>query len=239
MIKKIKNKFSLLNKIATKIDHNSIIVGESIAATQVYSLLNDVSYMPFSKSSLNFTSMAILLNDIVINDRKLIVEFGSGISTILIAQLIKKNKLEGVKLISVEHNTEWLQVVDSLLKSNSLDGIVELVYSPLVANEMSLDNTKWYSTEPILLKIKENKNSVDCVLVDGPEAWYDEISRSRYPALPFIIDYLGDNAILFLDDTNRKGEIDILMKWKTYGMREIRFGDTFTGLIKGKIFTIN
>jgi hypothetical protein len=50
---------------------------------------------------------------------------------------------------------------------------------------------------------------------------------------------LGDNSILFLDDTNRKGEIDILMKWKTYGMREIRFGDTFTGLIKGKIFTIS
>jgi predicted O-methyltransferase YrrM len=239
MINKIKNKFSLLNKLESKIDSNSIKISENIAAIQVYSLLNDVSYLPFSKASLNFTSMAILLNDIVINRRKLIVEFGSGISTILIAQLIKKNKLDGVKLISVEHNIEWLSLVDNLLKSNYLEGIVELVHSPLLENELCLDNNKWYSTEPILLKIKENKNKVDCVLVDGPEAWYAEVYRSRYPALPFIINFLGDNSIVFLDDSNRKGEIEILNMWKPYGMKEIRFSDSFSGLVKGEIFNIS
>ena len=39
-------------------------------------------------------------------------------------------------------------------------------------------------------------------MVDGPEAWYAEVYRSRYPALPFMIDFLGDNSIVFLDDTN-------------------------------------
>lgn len=75
MYKSIKNKikFKLYNK------------QEDILGKLNLSVFQFKTYLPHSKSSLNYSSINSLLNDVVINNRKNIIEFGGGLSTIYLA----------------------------------------------------------------------------------------------------------------------------------------------------------
>lgn len=204
---------------------------------QISSLLDFEQYLPFSDSSLNFSSLAIVLNDIVVNDRKFIVEFGTGTSTIIIAQLIKKNKLENVKFISVEHNKEWYEFMLDFTKKLNVDKYVEIIYAELSPSSYSLNDCDWYN-EGILYNALKGEESIDCILVDGPPAWKKELSLSRYPAYNFLKPLLNSNFSIFLDDTNREGEKKIISEWEKDNLTKEMFSKSFTGLFKGNYFNI-
>jgi hypothetical protein len=242
MVKKIKEYIDSSRREIFRISQNQISlrerIDESIGASQVYSLISNCQYLPFNQASLNFTSLATLINDIVINDRKLIMEFGSGISTIAMALLIRKNKLENVRILSIEDNLEWLQVVRKLLQAEELSEYVDLIHAPLTEVDFSLDNNKWYDPTVLLNVLNAGNRKVDCVLVDGPAAWYQQVYRSRFPALPFLHEFLNERSVVFLDDTNRKGEKEILEMWAKFDMKRIDFNSCFTGLFRGSFFNI-
>lgn len=66
-------------------------------------LIAGYPYLPSTYASVDFQSLPVLMNDIIINQRKSIIEFEGGISTFLIGRLIKLNKIEA-KLYSVEND---------------------------------------------------------------------------------------------------------------------------------------
>ena len=238
MINKIKRKFSKLNDIY---DYQTFIlsrIDENLAAFQINSLLAECIYLPFSKASLNFSSLAVVLNDIIVNNRKTIVEFGCGISTIVIAKLIKRNSLKGVKIISIENDVKWLNVIQNLIETENLKESVHLVHAKLEKSEFSLDNNLWYDNDPILSILNSFGKKVDCVLIDGPAAWYKDVYRSRYPAFPFIHKYLDRDCAIFLDDTNRDGEKEIIEMWDIGGFIREDFNNSFTGFFRGDYFNI-
>src|SRR5690606_36365313 len=70
---------------------NKFFSEDILSVNFLNTLMNGYPYLPFSGSSLRPFCLNHILNDIVINNRKHIIEFGSGISTILIGRLIKKN----------------------------------------------------------------------------------------------------------------------------------------------------
>jgi predicted O-methyltransferase YrrM len=51
-------------------------------------------------------NLKIILNDIVIHQRKNIVELGAGISTAYIAALLRKNKIDA-NFTTIEENEQW------------------------------------------------------------------------------------------------------------------------------------
>ena len=65
-----------------------------------------------------------MLNDIVTNDRKSIVEFGSGMSTIMIGRLIKNNGLDS-RLVTVEHDKGWVDVLAGILRKESIHDVID------------------------------------------------------------------------------------------------------------------
>ena len=243
MINKIKQHFRVNKEDIAKVLENQQLlhkrINEELAAAQISSLLSSCQYLPFSKASLNFTSLAVLLNDIVINNRKFIVEFGAGISTLLMPLLIKKNKLENVHILSVENDAGWMQVVGNLLASEGLSEYVTLLHAPLSNNTISLDNNQWYDLPALTKTLDQAGRKVDCVLVDGPAAWYNEVYRSRYPALPVLEKYLNEKCSVFLDDTDRKGEKEIVALWQKFGLTRVDFSHCFTGFFKGEFFNVS
>ncbi|WP_111307927.1 class I SAM-dependent methyltransferase [Confluentibacter sediminis] len=174
-------------------------------------IIHGYPYLPFSGSSLRPFCLNHILNDIVINNRKNIIEFGSGISTILIGRLIKKNNLD-TSIISIEHDLEWSQKLSQLLSNENLDGVVSVLHCPLEECKLALDNNLWYSTE-ILDSVTESK-TFDMIIVDGPPAWIQSKGRSRYPAFPYMIDKLDENYSIYLDDAMREGEQSIIKLWE-------------------------
>lgn len=196
-------------------------------------------YLPFTNSSLRLASLSVLLNDIIINQRKFIVELGSGLTTFLIGQLICQNNLKDVKLLSIEENKDWFEFMKQMIITLDISENISLINAPLVANEYSKNLLKWYNTEIITKKLQEINRKIDCVLVDGPSAWNKEIEMSRFPALPYFINHMSENSIVFLDDSNRNGERKIIEEWKSFNLTATEHNQSFLSFHKGHFFNIS
>lgn len=195
------------------------------------------TYLPYSKSSLNYSSISYLLNDITINNRKNVIEFGGGISTVYLAKLAKSKKNE-LKIITIDHDKGWISILKEILEKEGVSDYVTLIHSPLVESEKSFENNKWYDEKIIIESIKGIE--FDLVIVDGPLAFTRDIELSRYPALPFINNYLSERNAVFLDDTNRKGERKIIKEWEKKFKRFFNELNTSSMIsIKGEHFNIS
>jgi hypothetical protein len=204
----------------------------------IQELIKFPEYFATTTSSLRFHTLAVILNDIIINKRQQIIEFGSGISTLAIANLIKKNNLK-CSFISVEDNEEWFQYMNSFLSRNDLQKYVNIIYAPLKKNNLALENNLWYSEHALNEHISSDFK-FNLVIIDGPAAWKPKIRFSRYPAVPYLINNLSEEFSIYLDDTNRKGEKEIMSFWnQKYKMKFDRINDTSAVCIKGnKLNTI-
>lgn len=199
----------------------------------IQNLVKFPEYFPITSSSLRFHTLAVILNDIIINNRKSIVEFGSGISTLAIANLSKINRLN-YNFVSVEDNIDWFNSMQTYLSKNSLEKFVNLVYAPLEETNLSPENIPWYSTKSLNEQISHDSR-FSLVIVDGPGAWKPEIELSRYPALPYLANSLEDSFSVYLDDTDRKGEKKVLSLWqKEFGMKFEKINDTASVFVKGQ-----
>jgi hypothetical protein len=127
-----------------------------------------------------------------------------------------------------------VQLYEILYIENNLQEHVNLIYAPLEKTNLALENNFWYSIKTLSENINE-ASKFSLVIVDGPGAWKPEISLSRYPAVPYLLNFLEDNFSIYLDDINRKGEKEILSLWqKKYSMEFEKINDTAVVFIKGK-----
>lgn len=143
---------------------------------------------------------------------KCIVEFGSGASTIVIADALRQNGVG--KLYSFDNSEEFGLKTLNNLKSESLEGWVELDVSGLVEWEGDHMNPEhqsnpslWYNIESLQQVI-----DIDLVWVDGPPGALSKYSR--FPALPAVKSRLAKNAQVWMDDTIREEEYEICQRWR-------------------------
>jgi len=176
-------------------------------------------YIPFTDYALSPYSIAHILNDLAINLRKNIVEFGSGTSTIYVALFLQKHSA-GQTFISFDQDAAWQQA----LKSNYLNGIpfnknqhIKLIHAPLKITEYGKqDESKWYCEETVNKNIEKK---VDCIIVDGPTG--DVNKYSRYPVINFIANNLTDNGVVFVDDAYREDETVLIRELvKNHGFKK-------------------
>lgn len=180
---------------------------EEVHADRVLSFLSPLfvgwTYLPITDWAAGPEYYAHICNDIVINRKKMVVETGSGISTILLARLIKKNNLN-TKIVSIDHDAVWQNIVAQNLEADGIDDIVEFKHCPLVQRE----GVSWYDTESIVFP--ENF-VVDTVVVDGP---IGNVPMARLGAVPFLKQYLSPECYtIYLHDTDREEEQRIVSIW--------------------------
>lgn len=198
------------------------------------------SYLPWSGASIQPTALVFLLNDIMINNRKIMVECGAGISTIYVAALMKQLGDKSRKLYSIDHDKNWLSILEKELESQSLKNQVKLIHAPLKHSSYCLnEDYTWYDTE--VLDEVAPKKDIDLLFIDGPPANKKGIEKSRYPALPYFRDKLSENFLVILDDATRKGEAFIANKWSTENnlsfKKSILEGNIFIGR-KGSSYNV-
>ena len=175
------------------------------------------TYIPWTSSAIRPAALAFILNDILINDRKTIVELGGGVTTLFVSTLLSRLGQDR-KLITIEHNQDW---IEALLRNLSLFAHpenVELVHAELGKCERALDQNPWYDFAQIEQAIRGVK--INLLIIDGPPAFAPGKSLSRYPAIPLLFDSLAERCSIFLDDGNRPGEKKIARLWeKEYGLK--------------------
>lgn len=201
MFSKLVKLFSL-NFYFDKLSRNTYDTNASIL---LHRLFPAATVLPFTTFSLNPNTILHVINDLQINNRKSIIEFGSGISTVILAKFIVDNKLDA-KIISIEDNKSWCDFIESQLIKYNCNQVVTLHHVALINNSSEV---LWYDKNEIAKVV--NNEKFDLILVDGPSGGLGLMSRK--PALPSIINNINDNFCVFLDDVRRADEKQILSDW--------------------------
>jgi len=173
----------------------------------------------------------------------LIIEFGSGTSTALFANIIKQKKDNGKskpsKVISFEHHETYYKKTEDLLKSQDLLPFSDLVFTPLKEYIYNDQKFIYYDCKQKFQELKEEYKNSDCkvlVLVDGPPGITCPLAR--FPALPFLLSAFENKQIdLILDDYNRTEEKETAEKWEQILVeKEIKFHSELIMSEKGLYF---
>ncbi|WP_139374856.1 class I SAM-dependent methyltransferase [Salegentibacter holothuriorum] len=189
-------------------------------------LFNEESFIPFSTWSISPNTILHILNDITINQRQNIIEFGAGASTFYIAKLIKVLKFNSV-FFSVESDEKWAAEIQRQLELYQLENYVKIIYAPLneIQPKLAYNEQKiWYDIK-ILDKYMHDIENVDLVVVDGP--FGGSTPYARYSAIPFLRKKLTESYSIFLDDVNRSQEREIINQWSTSLNKKVKYFDRY------------
>ena len=139
-----------------------------------------------------------------------LMEFGSGLSTIVLAGYCKRLGAAWRPMVwSIEQNAEVLEQTRRRLQVACLDSFVNLVHAPLSAECTYQIDTK-------LLARDLDGRRVDFLLIDGPSGK----PGCRQTVLKQVARFCRPGAPWFLDDAFRDAEFDVLRTWMaTPGIR--------------------
>lgn len=206
----MKHQLSSFNPANSVHQLNEIIEQQKdILATHYLAPLS-TNYLPWSGYALRPSGLVNVLNDIMINNRRVIVECGGGLSTFYMARLLKDSDSH---LYTIEHNQEWLEFLEKGLKKEGLLDSVMLIEAPLKSSGLGLDDIPWYDPEALRKQLPKDIK-IDLLLVDGPTAYTEETQYSRYPAVPYFVPFFSQNCTIVIDDVNRQGEQEIVKRWE-------------------------
>ena len=144
---------------------------------------------------------------------RLIVECGAGISTLALAQYAATASSDGDPcfIVSLEQDSEMAQSIRGRLSKVGLESFVQVVHSPLDAN----DNYSLHNFEKVLARLP--RKYIDFLVIDGPQG----AIGCRLETLPMLLGHCMEGAKWFLDDAFRDGEMRILHQWSHLASIEV------------------
>ncbi len=179
--------------------------GEDLHAWQILRPLLDAGpYLPWSTGSMRPAAMVAVCNEIVHGRRRVVVECGSGVSTVVLARLLRQLGSAGT-VTSLEHDAAWAHLVSGFLHREGLDGIATVLHAPLAGDP------PWYAGEVVAAL----PLGVDLLVVDGPPAFEPGHGARRQPALSRLEDRLQPDATIVVDDVERPGEQAVVADWES------------------------
>jgi Methyltransferase domain len=165
-------------------------------------LLDRGGYLPWTTGSMRPAGLVAVCNEIVHGARTRIVECGSGVSTVVLARLLRERGAG--RLVALENDHHWATLIRGQLLREALDGIARVLDAPLDGHP------PWYAPA----RVAEIPDTIDLLLVDGPPAYDPDHRTRRAPALPRLEPRLVAGAAVVLDDLARTGEREVLAGWE-------------------------
>ncbi len=204
--------------------------------------LTGFSRIPISTNSYDMDSanLAELSSLVSQNTYDVIIEFGSGLSTVVLASTLqdkadrgfnngmylqdKGNNSEIEKalpkhIVGFEQSSERLKETTGLLSNAGVEAYVDLCHAPLVSVAHT-DNAKggelFYDCTEKLLELKRilnNRHANILVVINGP--FLDDDTKAKYWALPLVLDYFSQADItVFTNGTNSEQISDLIPQWE-------------------------
>jgi predicted O-methyltransferase YrrM len=164
--------------------------------------------LPFGGGwALTADTASIVAREIILARPNLVLELGSGTSTILTAKLLKEQG--SGKIISLDHDPKWANKTRQLLKAAGLDDVATVYDAPLTEYELDGRSYNWYQLPDGFSDFEK----FDILTVDGPPMKSNSDGMARYPAIPILFDRLSDRATIFVDDAKRDDEQTMVKAW--------------------------
>lgn len=136
---------------------------------------------------------------------KRILEVGSGVSTLITAYALERNKGEW-QLISLDQDIDYADRTRETLARHRLATRTNVWHAPLVKYSLQGTSWEWYDLSKVPLP-----EDIELLIIDGPPNSTQPLAR--YPAMPLLLDRLSANAVIILDDANRASERGVVTRW--------------------------
>ena len=146
-----------------------------------------------------------LASRIVEHRPQVVLETGTGASTIAIAASLKRNG--SGHLWSLEHLPRYADATRRLLDTYGLGAWVTVFDAPLVDTVLPAGTWPWYDISTLTLS-----GPIELLFVDGPPG--DTAAMARYPAVPVLRERLSPHAVVILDDATRRDERRSIERWQ-------------------------
>jgi predicted O-methyltransferase YrrM len=158
-------------------------------------------FLPWTEFSMRPAAILAVVSDVAINDRRSIVECGSGNSTIFTARLLRQRDSDGT-ITTIDHDEHWAALTRRQLEAEGLTRWATVLHAPL--------EDGWYARSAV-----PEPDVVDLLVVDGPPAHSEPIQHAREPALDAFHARLAPDATIVLDDATRPGEREVIRRWSS------------------------
>jgi predicted O-methyltransferase YrrM len=150
--------------------------------------------------------LLMVLVDLVITERpSLVVECGSGASTLWLALAMRRFEIDG-RIVALDHDPVFGAKTRDLLARHNVSDIAEVRDAPLESFDLDGETYSWYAR-----RAWEDLKGIDLLFVDGPPATTGH--QARYPALPLLSGFLSPVAAAVLDDLVVPDMQKVLQLW--------------------------
>lgn len=134
----------------------------------------------------------------------LVVEFGSGLSTVIASRCLQRNG-HGA-LISFEHDKAFAERTLADLRQHRVDDVATIITAELKPLRLGNGTFEWYDPDPL-----ERLEVIDMLIIDGPPGRLGPLAR--YPALPMVFSRLSNSGVVVVDDAARADETKTVSLW--------------------------
>jgi predicted O-methyltransferase YrrM len=150
--------------------------------------------------------LLVVLVDLVISERpSLVVECGSGASTLWLALAMRRFQIDG-RIIALDHDPVFGRKTRDFLARHDVRDLAEVRDAPLESFSLGGETYPWYAR-----RAWEDLTGIDLLFVDGPPAATGY--QARYPALPLLSGSLSPVATAVLDDLVLPDMQKVLRLW--------------------------
>ncbi|NRQ49529.1 class I SAM-dependent methyltransferase [Aeromicrobium stalagmiti] len=150
-------------------------------------------------------ALNLLVQELLAVRPRVVVECGSGSSTLFLALVARKHGLD-TRIVALDHEQEYADKTNRLLAAHGVDDIASARLAPLEDVTTDRGAQPWYAATAL-----DDLSDVGLLFVDGPPGGGNRLAR--YPALPLLWDRLAPGASIVLDDTDRADEQEIIALW--------------------------
>lgn len=149
--------------------------------------------------------LLIVMNHALDKKPTVVLECGSGASTLVLAKCAQTNACG--KVYSLEHDPKIAKRTRDMLERASLSDWGTVIDAPIIRHEIGGEVWRWYSLADL------PKRGIDLLVIDGPPMPLGPMIR--YPAGPLLFTRVNEGGTVFLDDSDRNDERAILKRWSS------------------------
>jgi hypothetical protein len=165
--------------------------GLTEAAFALYHVLKPVTPLPLLRDYALAPDSALLLHKLVrAQTPQLVIETGSGVSTLVIGYTLKA--LGAGRLISLELNEDYARRTREEVARHGLTEWVTVAHAPLTETTVDGHTYRWHDLGALDAALAGASTKIDLVFDDGPPLY---LGRSlRYAAMPLLAPRLAADA---------------------------------------------
>ena len=150
--------------------------------------------------------IALLIAQLLQSAPSLVVECGSGVSTLWLALAIRRRGLAS-RIVCLDHDEVNADKTTQLLKQHEVDQLVEIRRVGLVPGVLEEHSTDWYDPSAL-----EGLADIGLLFVAAPSERTGPMAR--YPAVPLMRELFAPTATIVLDGVARPAERETATRWR-------------------------